>query len=194
MLLVDRLDAYPAALRTLAPHLEVDVVARLEGYLGRFRHCTSCGRWHQATTAAHLLGHSNDRAGPRSFVDDLSMRGFAHLMTMRTDPVDGYAIEHLPQAPRDHVVYVAVRDGGPVYVGKAQDFRARYNSGHVRWLRGEKTTAPRQRLRWVEELGRGPVTFYGRRCDPSTLETEERRLIAELEPPLNVTHAPRRTR
>lgn len=118
----------------------------------------------------------------------LTADGFVELTTLRSDSIEQFAFDHVQSAPCDNLVYVALRGDEVVYVGKATSFRRRYDRGHVRWLRGEKTNSEEQRLRWVAEVAIGPVTFYGRECDPTSLATEERKLIAELRPKLNMTH------
>lgn len=124
-------------------------------------------------------------------VADLVARGLVVQAVMRTDPAQGFVIDHASAAIEGPVVYVAVGRGVVVYVGQARSFRRRYGGDHVRWLRGEKGSSERQRQRWVDELSRGPVTFYARSVPEQQLDLEERRLIGELRPRLNVTHNPR---
>ncbi len=123
-------------------------------------------------------------------VQTIRDRGFRWAATLREDEEHGFRFDYAPDVrSATNVVYVAVQDGADraLYVGKTVDFRyARYNYGHVRWLRGEKGNSEGQRLRWVAAVRRAPVHFYVENVH-GPLEIAEARLIAELDPELNVT-------
>lgn len=136
-------------------------------------------------------GQPEGHGDPAHVAEQLAARGFVVQAVMRTDPAQGFAIDHADNAIDGPVIYVAIGRGVVVYVGQARSFRRRYGGDHVRWLRGEKGTSERQRQRWVDELAAGAVTFYARSVPEHQLDHEERRLIGELRPRLNVTHNPR---
>lgn len=121
--------------------------------------------------------------GPLHYLHSI---GFRHVARLRTDPEESFAFEHLDDAPRENVVYVAVRDGDVLFVGKAFDFRRRFDHGHVRWLRGEKRNSASQQHRWAAEVRRGPVDFYGRVHRRADLPEAVAALIRELSPKLNL--------